>query len=217
MSSHYADNYSELGIIMEDNRLEYCKKYGYQFFIKRKDFYGELGFGFSKIRFLLDLCLNNDFDYIHWGGVDTLITNFNIKIEDWLDNKHSFFISKEESGEFRSLNADVFIVKNDKNGRGILEFILSKFDDYKRHPWQEQQVMINCLEKEFGSLIKIMPHQSFNSYPWRFYDSNQSGEADIHKNEPGDFKPGDFLLHCPGHTLENRLRIFKFYIPQIIK
>lgn len=216
MASHYADNYSDLGIIMEENRQEYCKRYGYELFIKRGDFYGELGFGFSKIKFILDICLNNDFDYIHWGGVDTLITNFSIKIEDWIDNKHSFFISREESGEFRSLNADVFIVKNDKNGRKILEFILSKFNDYKNHPWQEQQVMIDFLEKEFQDFTKIMPHQSFNSYPWRFYDANQSGNSDIYKDEPGNFKSGDFLMHCPGHTLENRIKIFNYYKSQIL-
>lgn len=218
ITSQYDDNYASLGRFMEANRKEYCARHGYELFIAREFPDKEMGFGFAKIKFLLDLCKTHDFDYVHWGGCDTLITNFNIKIEDWIDDNHAFWVAKEQSGQFRSINADAFIVKNSAEGRDILQFILDCWPGYKNHPWQEQQVMIDYFETpEFQNKVKIMPHQSFNSYPWKFYDSNQSGNAMVHKGEPGDFKVGDFLMHCPGHSLANRLRIFEHYIPQVVK
>lgn len=217
LTTHYAKNYSRLGDLTSTNKREYCDKYGYQFHEKIEENHS-FTFGFGKIQFVLDLFKQYNYDYIHFSGVDAWIMNFNIKIEDFIDNQHDFFIAKYESGDYRCINADAFIVKNSENGIKILEFILSKKEEYKNDGWQEQRVMIHNFDNPpYNSWVKIMPHQSFNSTPWKFYDSTQSGNADVHNGEPGDFKLGDFLLHCAGHNLENRIRIFNHYKNQIIK
>lgn len=214
----YTSDYQPLADLTIANHLEYCQKHGYDYHVYKENIPYNPNFGFLRFPVLLDLFKTRNYDYIHFSGIDTLIMNFNIKIEDWIDNEHDFFVAKETSGGYRALNADVFIVKNSEKGRGWLEFVYSKWGEYVNTPWREQKVMIDYIDKPpYNEFIKIMPMQSFNSYPWRFYDENQSGHATIHKGEPGDFKLGDFLLHAPGHTMANRLRIWAEFLPQVIK
>jgi hypothetical protein len=218
LTTGYTVSYSELGDFTSENHKEYCERHGYSFYKDGNNDYHYLEVGFRRMEFILNILKTNKYDYIHWSGADTLITNYNIKIEDWVDSEHDFFVSKETSGVYRALNADVFIVKNSPNGRHVLEFILSKASEYMNHTWKEQQVMIDHFHLEpFNKIVKIMPHQSFNSYPWRFYGPDQAGDSDVHKNEPGDFKVGDFLVHVPGHNYQNKIRILKELSNQVIK
>jgi len=216
--NHYNINYEELAKLTIANRKEYCNKHNYSYHAKREDGEYNDSFGFFRFPYLLSLFREYNYDYIHFSGIDSLIMNFNIKIEDWIDSDHDFFLSKETSGEYKALNSDVFIVKNSNNGLYLLEFIFSKMEEYKNTYWREQRVMIDFFEKSpFKEWVKIMPMQSFNSYPWKYYDANQSGHADIYKGHPGDFKLGDFLLHAPGHNIKNRLRIWAEFLPKVIK
>lgn len=214
----YTADYQPLADLTIANHWEYCQKYGYDYCVSREEIPYNPNFGFLRFPFILSLFKEYNYDYVHFSGIDTLIMNYNIKIEDWIDNKHDFFVAKETSGGYRALNADVFIVKNSEKGRGWLEFVYSKQAEYSNIIWREQKVMIDYVDKSpYNEFVKIVPMQSFNSYPWRFYDENQSGYATIHKDEPGDFKLGDFLLHAPGHTMANRLRIWAEFLPQVIK
>lgn len=216
--NQYTADYQSLADLTIVNRQEYCNKHGYFYHVSREEAPYEPNMGFRRILFILELFKKYNYDYIHCTGIDSLIMNFNIKIEDWIDTNYDFFIAKETSGGYKNINADAFIVKNSSNGIGWLEFIYSKREEYKNTCWHEQRVIIDYYDKlPFSNFIKIMPQQSFNSYPWKFYGPTQDGMSDVHKGEPGGFKLGDFLLHAPGHTLVNRLRIWEHYIPQIIK
>ena len=214
----YTADYEELAKLTIANHKEYCDRHGYFYHVIKENCPYMPDFMFLRFPHLIKLFQDYDYDYIHFSGIDTLIMNYTIKIEDWIDKDYHFQLAKETSGGYRALNSDVFIVKNSPEGLGILKFIHSKMEIYKHRHWQEQAVMIDYFgHPELRDYIKIMPQQSFNSYPWKYYDQNQSGHADIHKGEPGDFKLGDFLLHAPGHTMANRLRIWAEFLPQVIK
>lgn len=214
----YTADYQPLADLTIANHKEYCDRHGYSYHVIKEDCPYMPNFMFLRFPHLIKLFKDYNYDYIHFSGIDTLIMNYTIKIEDWIDKDYHFQLAKETSGGYRALNSDVFIVKNSPEGLAILELLASKQEEYKYKYWQEQAVMIDYFGREpYVNWIKIMPMQSFNSYPWRFYDENQTGHADVHKGEPGDFKLGDFLLHAPGHTMKNRLRIWAEFLPQVIK
>lgn len=216
--NQYTKNYKTLADLTIENRIEYAKRHNYNYHVKEEGDNYSFDFGFLRFPYILDLFREHNYDYIHFSGIDSLIMNFNIKIEDWIDGIHDFFIAKETSGGYRAINGDAFIVKNSTRGIELLEFILSKREEYRNIGWQEQQVMIDFFEKPpYNDYVKIMPMQSFNSYPWKYYGPQQCGKSDVHKDEPGDFKLGDFLLHAPGHTLNNRIRIWNEFLPKVIK
>lgn len=223
----YTPNYSSLGISVEENKKEYCLRHGYDFICPKTEEEYALFYqykGFHKIHLILRLLEEKKYEYIHWSGIDAWIMNYNIRIEDWIDDKHDFFIAKEQSGDYKgSYNSDVFIIKNSEKGIKILNFLMEKSRDERyiyrgAHNWEEQQVMIDYFDNfEYKEAIKIMPHSSFNSYPWRFYGLDQAGDFYKYDGLPGCFKEGDFLMHTPGHVLHNRIRIFNFYKDKIIK
>lgn len=228
LATHYTPNYAALGDLTAANKKEYCLKHGYAFICPsteeiHEEFYKYSGF--FKAKFLYDLFKECDYDYVHWSGADAWIMNYNIKIEDWIDKEHkyAFYVAKEQSGDYKgAYNADVIIVKKSYEGIKILEFLLEKWKEprYKKGQisWEEQQVMIDYFDTfEYKDYVKVMPHSSFNSYPWRFYDLHQQGTFTDYDGLPGCFKSGDFLMHTPGHVLHNRIRIFNFYKDQIIK
>ncbi|MEK6884300.1 MAG: hypothetical protein AABY22_32010, partial [Nanoarchaeota archaeon] len=97
----FDEKYYELANITCPNKVEYCNKHGYGFSY-RKDKFLYTHLGFEKIHRILEIFENEECDILYWCGADTLITNFNIKITDLIDEEHDFFICGDANG----INAD---------------------------------------------------------------------------------------------------------------
>lgn len=200
----YYPNYKQLADIVLPNLQEYCIKHGYGFY----DYVlPEVGvhFSFKRMKMLREL-MNYNTDVILCTDIDILITNYNIKIESFLDSKHDFFIAKDVNG----INAGNFIVRNTEWSRKYIDFILSKQDSF-----ENDQNVIEAIkdDKEWNSKIKILPHPSINSLMYDEYGERYGiiGDRRIEKptHEEGNWESKDFLLHLPGMPLERRLEILK--------
>lgn len=214
-------NYKSLRDITSPNKIEYCEKHRYSFEERNENFrYPNLGF--EKIYRCLELLLENKCDILYWCGTDTLITNYNIKITSLIDTEHDFFIAADAN----NINADSFIIKNTIDARAFFLKILNLYPNYAHHPWAEQQVIIDLLNKDeyFKKIAKILPQKMINSYDYSIYpDSNFLDALDKFRNRQdyygnyGQWESGDFLIHWPGTNLDQRLNLTKRYIPLIIK
>ena len=202
----YDQNYKELtDITVVDDKIPYCHRHGYNFHACTSDF--DWGFGFTKVQFIIDLFKEYGYEWIYWSGTDTLIMNHSIKLESIIDNDYHFIVSKD----CHDINADSFLIRNSKEGISYLEFIMSQYEAYKGDCWLEQRVMIHNENVEpWKSYTKIVPQRTFNSYLYELYNRDP-------KSEPGQFKEGDFLLHLPGLSLEDRIRICKDQSKKVIK
>lgn len=218
------DNYKSLRNITSANKLEYCEKHNYSFEERTSDFkFSNLGF--EKIYRCLELLENNKCDILYWCGVDTLITNFNIKITDLIDVEHDFFISTDAN----NINADSFVIKNTIDSRIFFKRIIDLYPQYANDAWAEQQVIIDILAQDdyFKKITKILPQKMINSYDYSLYPaSNFHGSPeslthfrlgqDYYGNN-GQWSQGDFLIHWPGTILPQRIHLTNKYIPLIIK
>jgi hypothetical protein len=192
----YLDNYRELADLVNPNKDFYCNLWGYDYLKKTSNF---TYLGFDKIKFLRENIENHN--WIWWQDLDSIITNPAIRmesiIESTIEGGEDLIISYDRCG----INAGSFLVKNSENGIKILDFILSKENDYKNHVWQEQQVLIENISTLSG--IKIVDQKRINSYlNWHYGDPVDA---------PGTWSEGDVLLHLPGMTLDAR----KHYIREI--
>lgn len=212
VASIYDSNYADLGSrTIEDNCKKYCDKHGYDLHVKTEGF--EIGnymypihLGFEKIYFLLELLKTNKYDWLYWRGADTLITNFNTKLEYFVDNNYHFIIGLDVHG----INADSFLIRNSPQGINLFETILSLKD---KAP--EEQFVIKHLYNTHNEIIKLMPQKFFNSYNYDLYLSEE--EWNTHGVQPesipkqdqlgyyGNWDVGDFLIHWPG--LRNDIRL----------
>jgi hypothetical protein len=116
------------------------------------------------------------------------------------------------------MQADSFLVRCSPEGSAYLRDILSHYEEYKHHPWVENQTMIDLREKH-AAITFMVPQWKLNSLDYRrFLNSGPMYKdgTDCFGNR-GQWEPGDFLVHWPAATLEARMTYLSQYTPKIIK
>ena len=205
--SLFNDRHLDLARHTWNNKLEYARKHGYSAYAKTDNFSAEQ-VHFDKFVHILDIM--NQFPYLEWIwwlDNDAMITNYDIRVEDLLDNAYHVIMPTD----IAALNTGSFIVRNSVQGREWLEFLLSKKAEYKNDKkWFEQQAVIDFYPK-FQELFKIIPQQWLNSYDYRMY--NIEG-IDL-LGQDGQWYPGDFVIHWPGLPNETRVKLAQQYQPLI--
>lgn len=202
-------------ITFHKNKVEYCKRHGYEAIQKNSGFVHEI-IGFEKIQFIYDL-LNDrsDLDWVHWTGTDTLITNFNQKLEDIIDNTYHMVVCFDGNG----MNVDSFLLKNSRIGRALMKWVLDNITEYANHYWYEQQALIDFYFKApLGKdIIKALPQRVMNSYIYDLYPEWRNRPHVDHTGNDGDWKEGDFMLHLPGTSLQQRIEIMTQFLSKVVK
>ncbi len=115
-----------------------------------------------------------------------------------------------------SVQADSFIMRSSLESADYLRDILSQYQLYKHHPWAENQTLIDMRDKH-AAMTCIIPQWKMNSYDysrWYGLDDRYRDGIDCYGNR-GQWQPGDFLIHWPAATLEERLKFLEHYKPLI--
>lgn len=199
----FGENYSELAQVCVTSLIKYCEKHKYDCYTKcvsvnKKGWYGFIN---TKIgRALLD-----EYDLIFVMESDFLITNPNIKVEDLIDEQHSFFICKDRN----NINGGSWIAKGNKDGKDFLDFI-NRFEDECEH---EQTPFELWCESDYR--VKILTHSSINSIPYQYYKPSygkigyiEGEKVNMPTTEEGNWTPQSLNCHLPGRSLEDRIKIF---------
>lgn len=218
---HTPWNYQELADLTNPNKERYCKKHGYTFKPKYYDFEferykmddnapadsGNWHGGYEKIGYVLSLLKSGEYDWVFWLGCDTLITNFNIKAEDIIDEDYHFIIAND----CNEWNSDSFFIRASKEGIAWFERIDEVFRQYRHHIWGEQQALIEQ-RKDFESIIKVVPQEVINSYEYGIYPTpqHQAGRDILGHN--GRWTKGHFVVHWPGTSLGHRVALANKYL-----
>lgn len=199
-------------ITWDNNKVPYAERHGYWHSCKTESdgFYG-VPIGYEKIFFIRDLFRDNpELEWAWWTGCDAMITNFNIRVEDRLDDRYHFIISTDTNG----INSDSFFIRNTPEGRGFVDHIIDKLPIYQNHHWFEQQCIIDSVYR-FMPIIKILPQKLINSYDYRLYPQHHHYWLDKLETD-GQWTQGDFLIQWPGTPLAQRIELAKHYSQQVI-
>lgn len=202
--SMYNDKQQDLGEESWPNKEAYAKLHGYEAYCKTSD-WTITPIHFEKLVYMLDVMKEHPhLDWVWWMDNDSIITNFETRIEDIVDNDYHVIITVDHA----SLNAGSFIVRNTAQGRGWLEFLLSLYDHYKDNRWPEQQPMTDRYIS-FKDIIKVLPQKVMNSYDYTLY-----GVPNLDLTwQSGQWEPGDFVLHVPALPNQTRIALFKQLSP----
>jgi len=167
-------------------------------------------------------------EWVFFTDTDVMITNLSIRLEDLVkdaDDIH-FMIS----GDLNGLNVGNFLIRNSEIGIGFMNNILSSMPLYKHYYMFENQYIQDCLVgthlteqgvKNGGSLwnmvSRICPQRVLNSYDYSGHPKlKHRNPVDIFGHN-GQWMPGDFLIHWPAMTLEERLDIAAVYLEKYCK
>lgn len=199
------DGYQSLAdVTWTQNKKLYCDYWGYPYHIRTSGF--KYTPAYEKIKLVLDtLNEHPEYDWVYWVDTDTLITNFYIKLESFVDDRYNIVIAKDING----INSGSMMLKNTPETRAYLEYIWSLGPKYKNHCLWEQQAMIETMP-EHEHLFKFVPQKTFNSFLYKQLYWHTYGSSIDQTGNDGQWAPGDFLLHVPGTGLPKKDILEKF-------
>lgn len=188
----FSPSHQALADLMVPNLVEYCQRHGY--------FYHIIEIENDKWEYkkheTFDLMLMV-FDVIWYRDVDSVITNMTIPITDFIDDYYPFYLTKD----FNELNGGSVIIKNTEAGRAFNDMVLQNRDMF-----QNEQNFYNSMPMLMMGIdiMKPIPHPSINSYKYELYPECKDyvGREDL-----GDWKEGNFVLHVPALSLEKRFEV----------
>lgn len=217
MITCHDENYHELASVTVPVKEAYCQKWGYEFVCRTSDFFynntyngnpSDLLIGFEKLKMVLDVFEERPhLDWIHWSGTDVLITNYNVRLENIVDDDYHIVVCFDGNG----MNVDSMLIKNSKVGRGLMRWILDNVENYRHHWWYEQQAMIDFyFQDPLGKdIIKALPQRVMNSYIYDLYPEWRTKPHIDHTGHDGDWQEGDFMLQLPGLPTQQRIDVMK--------
>lgn len=196
----YTECWKELAKIVVPNVVNYCRKHGYSWniqFINKEPFDA-----YEKVIQIKKCFESNECDAVWSLDCDALITNYNKKIEDYLDDEHDLFICKMVGV---GINAGSFVIKKSEWSLKLLDYLLERKGE--EGMYGEQDAM-NKYISEFPNenKIKYLPHPSINSLAMYLYPEFVDDYKGV---ENAVWEDGCFVLHLPGQKLDLRLEIFK--------
>lgn len=208
--SAHTENYLPLAeITWEQNKKLYAAKWGYDTYARTSFNYPVEQISFERTELIIDLLESNKYDWIHASGCDTMITNFNIKLEELVDNNVDFIIATD----CNNINNDSFLVRASPISINWLKYVVSVREKYAAHPWYDQQAMIESIEM-MGNRIKLVPQRTLNSYDYSHYPGHIP--KDRFGND-GQWQSGDFLIHWPAIKLDKRIALAQAMALQVIR
>ena len=168
------------------NHKHYADRHGYDFIVTNRSLSVPRRSGYwSKLSAVMAVLPH--YDWIFYTDVDTVITNYDVKLENHvLDDAYSAVITSDS----RSLNSGVWAMKNSKVAFEFLRDIFRVPEAYWRNE-TEQTAWIRAIrhKRKYEQMQLVVPQKRMNSY-----------EKNMWPGDPPEshWTQGDFLLHCCG-------------------
>lgn len=205
LPSPLGERSSDYANITVPNKREYCQKHNYIFYN-----YNSIQEDWSPEWSKVIYCLKHlkEHDWIFWSDADAMITNFNFKIENIIDENFDIIVSNDIGG----MNTGSFLIKNSEWSFNFLKqlYILRElfekgisFSSNQRNQFTDQDAMVYLFKNNWENTqqhFKFINKRIFNSYAMTSVD---------------DWQIGDFILHMPGTA--NRKEKFEKFISLIVK
>ncbi len=211
----YNEAYQPLAdLTWEKNKKLYAQKWGYDAVAVTEGFVSLADISWHRHRNITHLLESGKYEWVHACGCDTMITNFNIRLEDIVDDNADFIIATD----CFNINNDSFLIRATPLAIEWLKYIDSLEDQYaEKHPWNDQQAMIDNIER-LGNRLKVVPQRVLNSYDYDQYPGSipHVYKKDIFGND-GQWQSGDFLIQWPGIPNDRRIPLAQQMLTQVIK
>jgi hypothetical protein len=177
----------EYGNLSLWNHVNYCKRHdlNWTFINNALDSRHP---SWSRIQIIMN-CFDQGYEWVFWVDPDAWIMNKDIDIRQYCDNNYNIILSKESS----TLNLGVSLWRNCKENFNILTEI-DMMEQFYDDTWYEQRAFLYLLSNrtELNNSIKIEDNRVF-----------QGSINDDHSKL--------FVMHLPGTTTQERIRIFTEY------
>jgi hypothetical protein len=187
------DSYNVLADLTLPTKRKYCDKWGLTL-----EYHNSNGRDPSWYKPDIFLQTLNKYDAVLFIECDAAIINQDFDVRPFLES-HEFVIAADVNG----INAGVFMGQSTDLVKQFFYTVITQGPTYWHdHPWRDQEAM-----KYFGSeppydkMITYVEQNFMNSYLNDIYGFPSYMQ--------GNYQPGDWIVHLPGKSLQERCQIFK--------
>jgi hypothetical protein len=201
-------------ITWNQNKTLYAQKWGHDAVAVTEGFASVTDIPWARARKIIALLESGQYDWVHAVGCDTMITNFNVQLDDLVDSRSHFIIATD----CFNINNDSFFARATPECIAWLKMLDAKQAEYEGiHPWNDQQCMIDHVEL-LGNHLRVVPQRLINAYDYDQYPGSVPHvyKKDIFGND-GQWMPGDFLIQWPGIPNDRRINLAQQMLTQVIK
>lgn len=216
--SPYSPALEELASLTLPNKRKYCERHGYEFVAPPLEDAGINSvamYGFRRLPMVIEKLKTGDYDWIWVAGCDVIVTNQAIKLESITDENYGMIVSAEAL----TVCMDSFLV----SPRCIL--FLERVMSHREKPigdFHEQSTIEELVKlDEFKGIRKVVPQRVMNSYRYSTMDmygflSERFLTGTDSLGFSGEWQPGDFVFHCPGHNeIDFKVNIIKEILEKV--
>jgi hypothetical protein len=203
---------AEISEMTSTSKQKFAKKNGYDFmFLRsfgkdRNNIFSEKHIG--QLRFLRTIEMLKDYDAVFWIDADSLITNLDYKLEDFMDENHCFVASWDWMHKF-SFSTGNFIVQKTPE----IDKLYSIFYEVGRNLNSEQEALNAIWRANILKGMKALEHKFLGSTPTK----QQYGVGWETRPEPiGPWSEDSFLVHLTGVSNINRIRILNTFFKEYL-
>lgn len=169
------------------NYKYYCNKHKYKLLLFDKHLCKDVHPCWYKIILLNHLIPKTK--YIVWIDCDAIITNPNIRIEEFIQGDYELFVCRDINPNRTLFNSGVMIFKNTNNTRNLLNKVWN-YDGIHGYTPHGDQDILNKYVKKIPIKMKVYDMNKFNSHPRKY-------------------KEGDFILHLMVRDTKKRAQVMK--------
>ena len=164
----------------------------------------------SKVLAMKSTIRSAQYDWILWMDADALITNFEISLDEFVP--YGDEIDMLVATDCNGLNTGVFLLRSSPSALELLEEAYNGVhvsNNTIDHVWWEQMsfVQMYAASEDVRKRTYVLPQKSFNSYPTQHDCSGKSHS----------WSEGDFIVHFPGHSDEDRMAYFEEYLHKVLQ
>lgn len=196
----FLPNYDPFVEVVSRNWEAYARRHNYGLCWKRTEV-PVPDIGFAKIRFVRELLFEqeNPWDAFFVMDTDILFTNFDIKIESFLEESpdSDYLVCTG----FNGLCNGAFIIRKTEQARDLLDYMLA---NKYRHDNEQDTIKYHLDDPELPGRITLYPYSAFNSLLMDLYPEHAPATP-----ERGDWQPTDFVLHLAGMSLDRRMALIE--------
>lgn len=206
LENSYDKSYKPLGqLTWFENKILYAKQHGYETELNLYDVTRH--HGWEKIFHTKSILENTNIDWIWVTGCDSMVTNFDIKLESIIDENYDIIISKDQ----HNINIDSFLIKNSSKSIEILQTIIDQYNYYCNNNWKEQACFIDLYYNFYFQNIKIIPQRTLNSYNYSTLKHLPKKPNFDGCGLDGNWQPYDLLIHFVDQSLDHRILLCQKY------
>lgn len=213
VTAHNAAYQPLADITWDQNKKLYAERHGYDAITLTEFKYPLKYISFERTELIIKLLESGQYDWIHACGADTMITNFNIRLEDLADDDYDFVIATD----CYNINNDSFLARNTPTTIAWLQHVCDIREQYGDAKWLDQSAMMDTIGM-MGDRIKIVPQRELNSYNYDLYPGlvPHIYKKDLLGND-GQWQSGDFLIHWPAVPNDQRIAMAQQMLTQVVK